>query len=271
MFITKPFIRDRKIRFALVGCGRISANHFDALDKHADRAELVGVCDIDAEALAKAEARTGAPGFRSLEAMLAGTDADIVIVATPSGIHAHQAVQIAAAGRHVMTEKPMATNWQDGKTDGPRLRRGRGAPLRGQAEPPERYPSAASSARSRRSGSGGSTWSTINVFWSPPAVLLRQRDLAGHLGVRRRRLHEPGEPLRRPPRLADRTGGERPGLHRDAGAQHPGRGHRRRQHPLAHRRARLDERHDADLPEEPRGVDHDHRRERDGARWAAWR
>jgi UDP-N-acetyl-2-amino-2-deoxyglucuronate dehydrogenase len=115
MFITKPFIRDRKIRFALVGCGRISTNHFDALDKHADRVELVGVCDIDAEALAKAEARTGAPGFRSLEAMLAGTDADIVIIATPSGIHAHQAVQIAAAGRHVMTEKPMATNWQDGK------------------------------------------------------------------------------------------------------------------------------------------------------------
>jgi UDP-N-acetyl-2-amino-2-deoxyglucuronate dehydrogenase len=115
MFITKPFIRDRKIRFALVGCGRISANHFDALEKHGDRVELVGVCDIEAEALAKAEARTGAPGFRSLEAMLAGTDADIVIIATPSGIHAHQAVQIAAAGRHVMTEKPMATNWQDGK------------------------------------------------------------------------------------------------------------------------------------------------------------
>src|SRR2546428_3477844 len=98
MFITKPFIRDRRIRFALVGCGRISANHFDALDKHCDRAELVGVCDIGAEALAKAEARTGAPGFRSLEALLAGTDADVVIISTPSGIHANQAVQIAAAG-----------------------------------------------------------------------------------------------------------------------------------------------------------------------------
>jgi len=98
MFITKPSIRDRKIRFALVGCGRISANHFDALDKHADRVELVGVCDMDAEALAKAEARTGAPGFRSLEAMLAGTEADVVILATPSGIHAHRAVQVAVAG-----------------------------------------------------------------------------------------------------------------------------------------------------------------------------
>ena len=114
MVITKPVVRDRKIRFALVGCGRISANHFDALDRHKERAELVGVCDIDAEALARAEARTGAPGFRSLEAMLAGTNADIVILATPSGLHADQAIQVAGAGRHVMTEKPMATSWRDG-------------------------------------------------------------------------------------------------------------------------------------------------------------
>jgi UDP-N-acetyl-2-amino-2-deoxyglucuronate dehydrogenase len=115
MFITKPFVTDRKIRFALVGCGRISANHFDALDRHADRAELVGVCDIDAAALCRAEERTGAPGFRTLDALLAGTDVDVVILSTPSGLHSKQAVQVAAAGRHVMTEKPMATRWQDGK------------------------------------------------------------------------------------------------------------------------------------------------------------
>ncbi|HET6797558.1 MAG TPA: Gfo/Idh/MocA family oxidoreductase, partial [Gemmatimonadales bacterium] len=90
MFITKPFVTDRRIRFALVGCGRISSNHFDAIDKHTDRAELVGVCDIDPSALAQAVDRTGAPGFRSLEALLAGTDADVVILATPSGLHAEQ-------------------------------------------------------------------------------------------------------------------------------------------------------------------------------------
>jgi len=115
MFLTKPLVKDRKIRFALVGCGRISANHFDALEKHADRAELVGVCDVDPEALCRAETRTGAPGFRSLDALLAGTSADVVILATPSGLHSDEAVQVAAAGRHVMTEKPMATRWQDGK------------------------------------------------------------------------------------------------------------------------------------------------------------
>ena len=86
MFITKPFIRDRKIRFALVGCGRISANHFDALEKHTERAELVGVCDVDADALGRAVERTGAKGYKSLDALLAGTDADIVILSLSDSV-----------------------------------------------------------------------------------------------------------------------------------------------------------------------------------------
>lgn len=115
MFVTQPYITGRKIRFALVGCGRISANHFDALARHAERAELVAVCDVDPAALEAAVARTGARGFSSLDALLAGCDADIVILATPSGLHPGQAMAVAAAGRHVMTEKPMATSWQHGK------------------------------------------------------------------------------------------------------------------------------------------------------------
>jgi UDP-N-acetyl-2-amino-2-deoxyglucuronate dehydrogenase len=47
LFVRKPGITGRTIRFALVGCGRISANHFEALAAHADAAELVGVADID--------------------------------------------------------------------------------------------------------------------------------------------------------------------------------------------------------------------------------
>jgi UDP-N-acetyl-2-amino-2-deoxyglucuronate dehydrogenase len=108
-------ITDRRIRFALVGCGRIARNHMEALQKHAVRAELVGVCDVDPGALADAVRITGAPGYPDLGAVLAGTDADVVILATPSGLHPEQAFQIAESGRHVMTEKPMATRWEDGK------------------------------------------------------------------------------------------------------------------------------------------------------------
>jgi UDP-N-acetyl-2-amino-2-deoxyglucuronate dehydrogenase len=110
-----PAITDRKIRFALVGCGRISKNHLGAIRQHADRADLVGVCDIDPRALAAAAGESGAEAYASLEQMLAKCDADAVVVATPSGLHPEQAIQIARAGRHVITEKPMATRWDDGK------------------------------------------------------------------------------------------------------------------------------------------------------------
>jgi UDP-N-acetyl-2-amino-2-deoxyglucuronate dehydrogenase len=110
-----PAVTDRKMRFALVGCGRIAANHFGALRQHAERCELVGVCDIDPAALERAAALTGAAPYASLVRMLAQSDADACIVATPSGLHPEQAVQIARAQRHVITEKPMATRWEDAK------------------------------------------------------------------------------------------------------------------------------------------------------------
>ncbi len=110
---TFPIV-DRPVRFALVGCGRISANHVEALRQHAGRAELVAVCDNRPEALAAAVARTGAAGFAALDALLAGCDADVVVLATPSGLHPRQAMRAAQAGRHVLTEKPMATKWDEG-------------------------------------------------------------------------------------------------------------------------------------------------------------
>src|SRR5450830_767798 len=108
-------VEGRKVRFALVGCGRIARNHFGAINTHADRAELVGVCDVDPEALSKAASETGAKPYVDLTAMLKECDADAFILTTPSGLHCEQAIQIAAAGKHVITEKPMATRWADGK------------------------------------------------------------------------------------------------------------------------------------------------------------
>ena len=110
-----PAVLDRRIRFALVGCGRIATNHFNAISTHASRCELVGVCDVNADALAAAAQSTGARPYRNLTEMLARSDADAYIICTPSGLHPEQAIQIAAAGRHVITEKPMATRWEDGK------------------------------------------------------------------------------------------------------------------------------------------------------------
>jgi UDP-N-acetyl-2-amino-2-deoxyglucuronate dehydrogenase len=107
-------VTDRKIRFALVGCGRISKNHFDAIEKHADHCELTDVCDTEPDALRAAVDKTGATGHDSLTRLLENTKADAIILATPSGLHSDQGIRIAQSGRSVITEKPMATRWKDG-------------------------------------------------------------------------------------------------------------------------------------------------------------
>lgn len=107
-------VTNRKVRFALIGAGRIAQNHLASVAQHADRAEIVDICDIDPDALEKAARATGATPHGSLPSLLAGTRADAVILTSPSGLHADQAVATARAGLHVITEKPMATRWQDG-------------------------------------------------------------------------------------------------------------------------------------------------------------
>ncbi|HOW48832.1 MAG TPA: Gfo/Idh/MocA family oxidoreductase [Rubrivivax sp.] len=114
MHAPRPPIRGRKLRFALAGCGRIARSHFAAIAQHQAEAELVAVCDPDAAACAAAVAATGAQGFASLGAMLAGTQADCAVLCTPSGLHPQQVIEAARAGLDVMTEKPMATRWSDG-------------------------------------------------------------------------------------------------------------------------------------------------------------
>jgi UDP-N-acetyl-2-amino-2-deoxyglucuronate dehydrogenase len=94
-------------RVALVGCGRISKNHFDAIAR-VNGLDLVGVADSVPERAEAAGAAYNVPAFTSLEAMLAGVECDIVTIATPSGLHPAQGIVAARAGKHVVTEKPMA-------------------------------------------------------------------------------------------------------------------------------------------------------------------
>jgi len=107
-------ITGRKIRMAVVGCGRISKNHFGSIEKHTDSIELAAVCDVNRENLEEHKTRYTVPGYRDLAEMLQQEQIDLVSLCTPSGIHPEQTVIAARHNVHVMTEKPMATRWQDG-------------------------------------------------------------------------------------------------------------------------------------------------------------
>ena len=107
-------ITNRKIKIAVTGCGRIAKNHFGAIEKLADDLELVGLCDDNPQVLREHMERHGVPGFTSYDDMLHNLDCDLVSLCTPSGLHSAQTILAARHGRHVMTEKPMATRWKDG-------------------------------------------------------------------------------------------------------------------------------------------------------------
>ena len=97
-------------KVALVGCGRISRNHIDALAalKSEGRAEIVACCDIIPERAIEAAMKVGGTcrSFNDYSMMLKETDCDLVSICTPSGRHPYQAAEAAHAGRNILTEKP---------------------------------------------------------------------------------------------------------------------------------------------------------------------
>lgn len=108
-----PTIENRKIKIALVGCGRISKNHFNSIAKFPEDLELCAICDSNPDVLKAHEEKYGVKGYSDLEKLLQESDCDLVIICTPSGLHSRMCVMCAQHGKHVMTEKPMATRWSD--------------------------------------------------------------------------------------------------------------------------------------------------------------
>lgn len=97
------------MKFAVVGLGRIGMKHVQEC-RMVKGFRVVALCDLDAGLRQKAEAETGIPGFASYETMLKKTDADVVVIATPSHLHYAMTLQALGEGFHVLVDKPMAQN-----------------------------------------------------------------------------------------------------------------------------------------------------------------
>lgn len=101
-----------KIRTGLVGCGKISQKHLLAL-VHQDNLDLMATADTNLERAEAAAVAFDAEPFESLETMLAKTELDALIIATPSGLHRSQAEYAMRRKIHVLVEKPLALNYND--------------------------------------------------------------------------------------------------------------------------------------------------------------
>ena len=97
---------------AVIGLGAIGAAHVDAVLK-ARSTNLAAVVDLNESLAREVAARTGSKAFTSIEALLTGADFDIAIIATPDALHVDAVRQVAAAGKHILLEKPIATTVTD--------------------------------------------------------------------------------------------------------------------------------------------------------------
>lgn len=103
-----------KIKFAIIGCGRISHRHLELLSKNQIQgAELVAVCDIKPERAQAAGEKFNVPFFTTFEALLKSVDFHVASILTPSGMHPEHAIAFLNAGKHVVVEKPMALRMTD--------------------------------------------------------------------------------------------------------------------------------------------------------------
>ena len=105
--MSAPLAAGAPVRVALVGCGRISRNHLEAIQR-IDGLQLAAVADAELARAQSVGQEYGVPAFATLEEMLAAVPSDLVSVCTPSGLHPQHGMVAARAGRHVLTEKPMA-------------------------------------------------------------------------------------------------------------------------------------------------------------------
>jgi len=101
----------KTIRLGIIGSGFMGRTNAETATKYLQNVRLVAIAGGSrAPALA---AEYGVVAEPSVEALLARSDIDAVLISTPHAEHAWQAVEAARRGKHILREKPMATTVAD--------------------------------------------------------------------------------------------------------------------------------------------------------------
>lgn len=95
-----------KLRFAIVGCGRISKRHAEQINR---LAVLAAVCDKVRSSADLLSQKYGAKVYTDFNDLLSNEkELDVISVCTPNGLHAEHSIMAFRNGLHVLCEKPMA-------------------------------------------------------------------------------------------------------------------------------------------------------------------
>ena len=105
----------KKLKVAIVGCGRILQKHIEAISYNSTKFTLVALCDTDQTKLVKFKNKKIIL-FKSLdELLLAKINFDLISICTPSSLHSSQTIQCLKKNFNVLVEKPMSLNFKDAK------------------------------------------------------------------------------------------------------------------------------------------------------------
>ncbi len=103
----------RKIRFAIIGCGKIAQRHAEHIS---NLGQLVAVCDIKKDRAIALADKYSCNFYDNIDALLYHeTECEVVSVCTPNGLHADHTIKALTAQKHVICEKPMAISSEDCK------------------------------------------------------------------------------------------------------------------------------------------------------------
>jgi UDP-N-acetyl-2-amino-2-deoxyglucuronate dehydrogenase len=98
----------KKVKFALLGCGRIAQRHAEHINNFG---ELVAVCDVNIESANKIGQLYNTNVYNNIDDLLdAKIDIDVISICTPNGLHAEHSIKCLKKGYHVLCEKPLAIN-----------------------------------------------------------------------------------------------------------------------------------------------------------------
>ncbi|MHC1771647.1 MAG: Gfo/Idh/MocA family protein [Flexilinea sp.] len=101
-----------KIRAAIIGCGKVGATHALAYQTLPD-SEISAVCDVSKENAEKLAKTYNIPAYTDVEKMIRENGIQTVSVCTPHPLHAEMTCMAAAAGAHVICEKPLSSSLSD--------------------------------------------------------------------------------------------------------------------------------------------------------------
>jgi predicted dehydrogenase len=107
-------MRNKKLNFAVIGCGNIGIRHLHELLQHKN-ANVIAVCDIDECKNPSSKIEGNYQFTTSFHSILKNANIDIVNICTPHYLHATMSIAALKKNKHVLVEKPMCIRYSDAK------------------------------------------------------------------------------------------------------------------------------------------------------------